>query len=103
MQTKFDIGQKVFYVYERSHFKGWEVFEGFVWYIKARAHRTYYGITETLSEPEYKCEVPEYAIGLTESEAVRSHYTNRANEYFKKLEEYHEGIKSGKLKEDEYE
>lgn len=99
MQTKFDIGQKVFYVYKRSNLTGWEVFEGFVWYIKAWAQRTDYGITETLSDPEYKCEVPEYAIGLTEREAVRSHYTHRANEYFKKLEECHEGIKSGKLKE----
>lgn len=94
MQTKFDIGQKVFYVYQEYESSPNKVLEGFIYYIKIwPSGVTEYGITETWDTPNYKCTVPEYAIGLTESKAVRSHFTHKAEEQFKQLGESLQRIK----------
>jgi hypothetical protein len=99
METEYDIGQKVFYVckeYSNSEIK---VFEGFVAYIHIYSEANIeYGMTKKL-DGEYHKTVPGYAIGLSESEAIRKHFTHNAKEHFKKANELLAIAESGKLKE----
>ena len=48
-----------------------------------------YGMTKEL-DGEYHKSVYGYAIGLTESEAVRKHFTHNAKEHIKKAAECHD-------------
>ena len=103
METEYDIGQKVFYVCkEYSHGEN-KVFEGFVKYINIWSESNIeYGMTKEL-DGEYHKGVHGYAIGLTESEAVRKYFTHKAKEHFKKANELLAIAESGKLKEVESE
>lgn len=97
METEYDIGQKVFYVCKE--YSGNKVFEGFVKYIHIWSESNVeYGMTKQLGG-EYHKTVNGYAIGLTESEAVRKHFTHKSIEHFKKANELLSIAESGKLKE----
>lgn len=98
MKTEYDIGQKVFYVCKEYSDSENKVFEGFVKYIHIWSESNIeYGITKQLGGEYYKS-VQDYSIGLTESEAVRKHFTHKANEHFKKANELLSIAESGKLK-----
>lgn len=101
METEYDIGQKVFYVYkEYSHSEN-QVFEGFIKYIKIwSASNIKYGVEKEVGSETAHAEVCEYAIGLTESEAVRKHFTHQSKEHLKKATELLDIAESGKLKEE---
>lgn len=97
METKYDIGQKVFYVYQE--YRGNQVSEGFIKYIKIwSASDIKYGVEKEVGSETAHAEVCEYAIGLTESEAVKSHFIHKAEEQFNQLGDSLSGIKTGKLK-----
>jgi hypothetical protein len=99
METEYDIGQKVFYVCKEYSNSENKVFEGFVKYIHIWSESNIeYGMTKQLNG-EYHKSVLGYAIGLTESEAVRKHFTHKAKEHFKKADELLSIAESGKLKE----
>ena len=99
METEYDIGQKVFYVYKEYSNSENKVFEGFIKYIKIWSESDIeYCMTKEL-DGEYHASVHGYAIGLTESEAIKKHFTHNANEYFKKANELWAIAESGKLKE----
>jgi hypothetical protein len=97
METEYDIGQKVFYVCKDC--SGNKVFEGFVKYINIWSESLIeYGMAKELGG-EYHRSVHGYAIGLTESEAVRKHFTHNAKEHLKKANELLSIAESGKLRE----
>ena len=99
METEYDIGQKVFYVCRESLGSANKVFEGFVKYINIWSESNIeYGMTKELGG-EYHKSVHGYAIGLTESEAVRKHFTHNAKEHIKKADELLSIAEEGKLKE----
>ena len=100
METEYDIGQKVFYVYKDcSSYCGNNVCEGFVKYIYIRSESDIeYGMTKQLGGELHEV-VNGYAIGMSESEAIRKHFTHAAEEHFKKADELLSIADSGKLKE----
>ena len=99
METEYDIGQKVFYVCKEYSNDEDRVFEGFVKYINIWSESNIeYGMTKEL-DGEYHKSVQGYAIGLTESEAVRKYFTHKAKEHFRKANELSAIAESGKLKE----
>ena len=99
METEYDIGQKVFYVCKEYTNSENKVFEGFVKFIHIWSESSIeYGMTKELGG-EYHISVHDYAIGLTESEAVRKHFTHNAKEHLKKADELLSIAEAGKLKE----
>jgi hypothetical protein len=99
METEYDIGQKVFYVCKEYSNGENKVFEGFVKNINIWSESNIeYGMTKEL-DGKYHKTVHGYAIGLTESEAIRKLFTHNAKEHFKKANELLAIAESGKLKE----
>lgn len=78
MRTKYDIGQKVFYVHQEYTSSPSKVFEGFIYHINIWPNgATEYGITETWDSPNYKCTVHENAISTTEAEAINNYNNHK--------------------------
>lgn len=96
MEIEYDIGQKVFYVCHDCAHDEDKVFEGFVKFIYITSECIEYGMSKQI-DGEYHRTVRGYSIGLTESEAVRNHFTYKASEKFKEANELLSIAESGKL------